>query len=286
MLIPRENPFYWRLRGGSNPCRCIRQDSDPNTLPTQLLRPQVVIQLLSQLLVESLPKPASRIPAICTSAKCVVESGEAKGKVFISTDSLSTLQPLSRADLYQMIQARPALLPCQTDSSDPSNLPVGSCSSGSDREWNSRQACKNWQPGSKGKKPSSTQVKTLFHQRQQRQLEHLNWFRDWSWPKQTLVLRLHTGSVVWMLFRKESAFLTLLYVSAIKQTKHDDIPQSCTKYAHRHQQTWLHGADLVAKLWSSAEDLTRKPAFVASNRLKIWPAQLPATEEDEEADNL
>ena len=33
------NPLYWRFRGGSKPRRCIRQDSEPNTLPTELFRP-------------------------------------------------------------------------------------------------------------------------------------------------------------------------------------------------------------------------------------------------------
>ena len=42
MLTPRENTFYRKkkkkekiLRGGSNPRRCIKQDSEPN----ELLRP-------------------------------------------------------------------------------------------------------------------------------------------------------------------------------------------------------------------------------------------------------
>ena len=39
MLTPRENPLYRRLRGGSNPRRCISQDSEPNTLPTERFRP-------------------------------------------------------------------------------------------------------------------------------------------------------------------------------------------------------------------------------------------------------
>ena len=32
MLTPNKNPFYRRLRGGSNQRRCIMQDSKPNTL--------------------------------------------------------------------------------------------------------------------------------------------------------------------------------------------------------------------------------------------------------------
>ena len=40
MLTPREkNLLYRRLRGGWNPQHCIRQDSEFNTLPTELFRP-------------------------------------------------------------------------------------------------------------------------------------------------------------------------------------------------------------------------------------------------------
>ena len=39
MLTPRENPLYRRLRRGLNTRRCIRQDSEPNTLPAELFRP-------------------------------------------------------------------------------------------------------------------------------------------------------------------------------------------------------------------------------------------------------
>ena len=33
-----KNPLYQKLRGGSNLRRCITQDSEPNTLPTELFR--------------------------------------------------------------------------------------------------------------------------------------------------------------------------------------------------------------------------------------------------------
>ena len=33
-----KNPLYRKLRRGSNPLRCITQDSEPNTLPTELFR--------------------------------------------------------------------------------------------------------------------------------------------------------------------------------------------------------------------------------------------------------
>ena len=35
-----KNPLYWRVRKGSKPLRCITQDSEPNTLPTELPHPQ------------------------------------------------------------------------------------------------------------------------------------------------------------------------------------------------------------------------------------------------------
>ena len=38
MLAPRENPFYRRLRGDSNPQRCIMQNSEPYALPTEQFR--------------------------------------------------------------------------------------------------------------------------------------------------------------------------------------------------------------------------------------------------------
>ena len=34
-----KNSLYRKLRGRSNPQRCITQDSEPNTLPTELFRP-------------------------------------------------------------------------------------------------------------------------------------------------------------------------------------------------------------------------------------------------------
>ena len=38
-----KDPLYGRLRGGSNPQRCIKQDSEPNTLPTELFRPLMIV---------------------------------------------------------------------------------------------------------------------------------------------------------------------------------------------------------------------------------------------------
>ena len=39
-----KNPLYRRLRVGSNPWCCIRQNSEPNTIPTELFQPICVIQ--------------------------------------------------------------------------------------------------------------------------------------------------------------------------------------------------------------------------------------------------
>ena len=47
ILTPRENPLYRRLRGGSDAQRCITQDSEPDTLPTELFRPPVLPKALS-----------------------------------------------------------------------------------------------------------------------------------------------------------------------------------------------------------------------------------------------
>ena len=38
------NLLYWRFTGGSNPRRCIRPDSETNTLPTELFRPQGLLE--------------------------------------------------------------------------------------------------------------------------------------------------------------------------------------------------------------------------------------------------
>ena len=44
MLTPKEkNPLYQKLRGASNPRRCITEDSEPNTLPTELFRPPIML---------------------------------------------------------------------------------------------------------------------------------------------------------------------------------------------------------------------------------------------------
>ena len=48
IVAPRENPLYRRLRGGTTPWRCIFRDSEPNTLPTELLRPTLLFSFTNQ----------------------------------------------------------------------------------------------------------------------------------------------------------------------------------------------------------------------------------------------
>ena len=36
-----KNLLFWKLRGRSKPRRCLMQDSEPNTLPTELFRPPI-----------------------------------------------------------------------------------------------------------------------------------------------------------------------------------------------------------------------------------------------------
>ena len=122
----------------------------------------------------------TEILAICTAAEHLLENGKQMGNIAIFTDSLSTLQALDSADPHQMTQqihtrwlsrstpddsadphqmtkGLPAFLSCQADSSIFSVPPVGACSFGtdtvSDRKWNSRQTCKNWQLGSADTEP-------------------------------------------------------------------------------------------------------------------------------------
>ena len=54
------------------------------------------------------------------------------------------------------------------------------------------------------------------------------------------------------------------------------LPRMCWEIS---QQMWLHSADLVTKLWGSAEDLHKMAGFAASTELKIQPAWLSISEE-------
>ena len=67
-----------------------------------------------------------------------------------------------------------------------------------------------------------------------------------------------------------------------KLTKLQTTSFSPAKNMLKGQRTWPYVADLATKLWGSAEDLYQTAGFVASTRLKIWPARLSITEEEEE----
>ena len=111
----------------------------------------------------------------------------------------------------------------------------------------------------------------------------LTQFGDCSGPSRPLSFACAQGIVVWVPIWRGLAFQTLPFVSADKADQTPDhVLQSCPKYAERRQLTWPQGADLATKLWGSAEDLYRTAGFVASAGLKIWPARLSITEEEEE----
>ena len=66
----------------------------------------------------------------------------------ISPSSQTLYQPFKHSTADPEDDPRPALLPCQADSSVFSIPPVGACSCGTDRKRKSRQTCKNRLSGS------------------------------------------------------------------------------------------------------------------------------------------
>ena len=73
---------------------------------------------------------------------------------------------------------------------------------------------------------------------------------------------------------KETGRKTTVGIQTLPCVSADKLPkplilQSCAKCAERRHLIWPHGADLVTKLWGSAEDLYRMTGFVASTGLKI-----------------
>ena len=102
--------------------------------------------------------------------------------------------------------------------------------------------------------------------------------------QQTTIFRLrieHCGLNAHLKKRISISDTSLCEFGQADQTP-DHVLQSCPKYAERRQLTWPQGADLVTKLWGSAKGLYRTAGFVASTRLKIWPALLSIAEEEEE----
>ena len=54
---PKETPFYQKFWGGLNPWRCIKQDSEPNTLLTELFQPPSMVAITYQFLITSITQP-------------------------------------------------------------------------------------------------------------------------------------------------------------------------------------------------------------------------------------
>ena len=104
-----------------------------------------------------------------------------------------------------------------------------------------------------------------------------------EWAQQTAVFCLCTGhcGVSAHLKRKGISDTSLCECEQADQTP-NHVRQSCPNYDKRCQLTWPHGADLVTKLWGSAEDLCWTAGFVASARLNIWTARLSIAKEEEE----
>ena len=101
--------------------------------------------------------------------------------------------------------------------------------------------------------------------------------------QQTTIFRLRTGHCGLSAHRKRTG---LSDTSLCECRQADESPvhvlQSCPIYTERRQLTRPRGADLATKLWGPAEDLYQTAGFVASTGLKIWPARLSITEQEEE----
>ena len=98
----------------------------------------------------------------------------------------------------------------------------------------------------------------------------LTHFGDLERAQQTTIFRLHTGCCGLSAHLKRTGIsdTSLCECGQADQTS-DHILQSSPKYAERHPLTWQHGADLVTKLWGSAEDPYWTAGFVVSNGLKV-----------------
>ena len=100
--------------------------------------------------------------------------------------------------------------------------------------------------------------------------------------QQIIIFRLHKGHCDLSAHLKKTGIsdTSLCECGQADQTP-DYVLQSCPIYTERCQLTWPQGADLVTKLWVSAEDLYWTAGFVASAGQKVWPAQLSIAEEEE-----
>ena len=160
----------------------------------------------------------------------------------------------------------PALPPCQADSSVCSVPPVGARSCGTDEKQNSRQTCKNRSTDTEsrpllgGQDTSPLTVQGHWKKDNGGYQAHHDLLRRLKRAQQTAISRLRTG---------HCGLGAHLKRIGISDSIPDHVLWSCQKYADRRQLTWPYGADLVTKLWGSAEDLYRTAGFVKSTGLKI-----------------
>ena len=162
-----------------------------------------------------------------------------------------------------------------------------------DRKRNSRQTCKNRQSGSTDTEPchlqrgQDTSPLSGYNGDLKKENDgyhaHLDPIWRLEWAQQTTIFRLRTGHCGLSAHLKRIGIsdTSLCECGQADQTS-DHVLQSCPIYNERCQQTWPQGADLATKLWGSTEDLYQTAGFVASTRLKIWPAWPSITEEEEE----
>ena len=199
------------------------------------------------------------------------------GNIAIFTDSLSTLQALNSADPDQMIQCLHSSLAKLTAQFTVSLqwVPAHVGLTGNKKD---RLA----KIGSQAPQTQNTvtyrEAKTLLHSRYNGDWKkqnggyqaHLYPIRRLERDQQTTIFRLCTGHCGLSAHLKRIIIsdTSLCECGQADQTP-DHVLQSCPKYAERRQLTWPQGADLMTKLWGSAEDLYWTAGFVASTGLKI-----------------
>ena len=200
------------------------------------------------------------------------------GNIAIFTDSLSTLKALNSADPDQMIQGLDSSLAKLTAHHSVSLQWVPAYVGLTGNERADRLAKISSQASQTQNPVTYREAKRLLHSRFNGDsknknggyLAHLDPIRRLKQAQQTTIFCLHTGhcSLRAHLKRTGISDTSLCECRQADQTP-DHVLQSCPKYAKRRQLTWPHGADLVTKLWDSAEDLYQTPGFVASTGLKI-----------------
>ena len=225
----------------------------------------------------------AEILAISTAAEHLLESRKKKGNIAIFTDSLSTLQALNSSDPDQMIQGLHSSLVKLTAQFTVSlqwvPTHVGPAHGGLTGNEKADRLAKIGSQAPQTQNPVTyREAKTLLHSRYNRDWKkhnggyqaHLDPIWRLERAQHTTIFRLRTGHCGLSAHLKRIGIsnTSLCECRQADQTP-DHILQSCPKYAERHQLTWPQGADLMTKLWGSAEDLYQTAGFVASTVLKI-----------------